>query len=105
MILQLNPTLEVHTPLGDGEAILVIDYGLNVNTVWLVRFAGGVIKHFYSDDIRLWGNPMKGKGWDVERINEITTKIPPKKESKSLIEKVDELIEKVNTLNKPLTNY
>ena len=77
MIHQLNPTMEVHTPLGDGEAMFIIDYGLNVNTVWVVIFKGGVIKHLYSDDIRIYGNPMNGDGWDVERLDEIITKIPP----------------------------
>lgn len=33
MMLQLNPTIDVATPFGDGEAIMVIDYGVNVNTV------------------------------------------------------------------------
>jgi len=77
MMLQLNPTLEVHTPLGDGEAMFIIDYGLNVNTVFVVRFAKGVIKHLYSDDIRIYGNPMNGKGWDVERLDDVVSKIPP----------------------------
>lgn len=77
MMLQLNPTVEVHTPLGDGEAMFIIDYGINVNTVFVVRFAKGVIKHLYSDDIRIYGNPMNGEGWDVERLDEIVTKIPP----------------------------
>jgi hypothetical protein len=77
MILQLNPTVEVHTPLGDGEAMFIIDYGINVNTVWVVRLPKGVIKHFYSDDVRIWGNPMNGEGWDCERLDEIVTKIPP----------------------------
>jgi len=76
MIHQLNPTMEVHTPLGDGEALFIIDYGLNVNTVWVVRFKGGVIKNLYSDDIRIYDNPMNGNGWDVERLDEIITKIP-----------------------------
>jgi hypothetical protein len=76
-MLQLNPTLEVHTPLGDGEAMFIIDYGLNVNTVFVVRFAKGVIKHLYSDDIRIYGNPMNGKGWDVERLDDVVSKIPP----------------------------
>lgn len=76
MMLQLNPTMEVHTPLGDGEALFIIDYGLNVNTVWVVRFKGGVIKHLYSDDIRIYDNPMNGNGWDVERLDEIVKKLP-----------------------------
>lgn len=76
MMLQLNPTMEVHTPLGDGEAMFIIDYGVNVNTVWIVRLPKGVIKHFYSDDIRVYDNPMNGNGWDVERLDKIVTKLP-----------------------------
>lgn len=76
MMLQLNPTMEVHTPLGDGEAMFIIDYGVNVNTVWVVRLPKGVIKHFYSDDIRIYDNPMNGNGWDVERLDEIVKKLP-----------------------------
>lgn len=69
MILQLNPTIPVNCKVhGDGEAILIIDYGPNVNTVWVVRFPGGIIKHFYSDDVRVYGNPMDGKGWDLKRF-------------------------------------
>jgi len=71
MMLQLNPTIDVKTPLGDGEAFFIIDYGVNVNTVWVCRMAGGEVKHFYSDDIRIYDNPMNGSGWDV------VTKIPP----------------------------
>lgn len=76
MILQLNPTIDVHTPLGDGETIFIIDYGINVNTVWVVRFQGGVIKHLYSDDVRVYGNPMNGQGWDIERLDGKVNKIP-----------------------------
>lgn len=66
-MIQLNPTIAVCCrDHGDGEAILVIDYGLNVNTVWVVRLFGGAIKHFYSDDIRIYGNPMDGNGWDID---------------------------------------
>ncbi len=36
MMLQLNPTIDVKTPLGDGEAFFIVDYGVNVNTVSLV---------------------------------------------------------------------
>jgi len=65
MIHQLNPTIDVKTPLGDGEAIFLIDYGANTNTVWVCRMNGGEVKHFWSDDIKIYGNPMNGKGWDV----------------------------------------
>lgn len=66
MMLQLNPTIDVKTPLGDAEAIIVIDYGINVNTVWVCRMAGGFVKHFYSDQIQIYDNPMNEKGWDVD---------------------------------------
>jgi len=65
MMLQLNPYIAVKTPLGDGDTIFLIDYGHMVNTVWVVRLQGGIIKHFYSDDIIVYGNPMDGKGWDI----------------------------------------
>ena len=68
-ILQLNPTFPVLCrDHGDGEALFLIDYGIDVNTVWVVRLEGGVIKHFYSDDIRLYDNPMNGKGWDIKQF-------------------------------------
>ena len=65
MMLQLNPTIDVKTPLGDAEAFFIVDYGVNVNTVWVCRMSGGEVKHFYSDDIRIYDNPMNGRGWDV----------------------------------------
>lgn len=75
MMLQLNPSIDVHTPLGDGEALFIIDYGLNVNTVWVVRFPGGYIKHIYSDDIRVYDNPMNGKGWNIDTFDK-ANKLP-----------------------------
>jgi len=66
----------VHTPLGDGEALFIIDYGISVNTIWVVRFPKGIIKHLYSDDIRVYGNPMDGEGWGVERLDDIVDKLP-----------------------------
>lgn len=66
MILQLNPTIDVKTPLGDGEAFFIIDYGINTNTCWICRMEGGEVKHFMSDDVLIYGNPMFGKGWDVK---------------------------------------
>jgi len=65
MMLQLNPTIDVLTPKGKAEAIVIIDYGVNVNSVWLCRMQGGKVLHFYSDDVRIYGNPMNGNGWDV----------------------------------------
>lgn len=66
MMLQLNPTISVKTPKGDAEALIIIDYGINVNSVWLCRMKGGKVLHFYSDDILIYDNPMNGNGWDVD---------------------------------------
>lgn len=61
MILQLNPPIQVMTPLGQGMALLVIDYGPSVNTVWAVhQFGGGRLVHVDSPDIRIMGNAMYG---------------------------------------------
>lgn len=66
MIHEFNSKVAVHTPHGEGDAILLIDYGLDVNSVWVVRLRGGMVKHYYSVDIRIYGNPMEGNGWDIE---------------------------------------
>lgn len=63
---QLNPYIPVSTSKGPGEAFMIVDYGHMVNSVWYVRFPGGKVLHFYSDDIRMYGNPMDGNGWDVK---------------------------------------
>ncbi len=52
MILQLNPTILVDTPLGRGHAIFLVDYGQHQNTCWVVALeSNGVVKHFDSNDI------------------------------------------------------
>jgi hypothetical protein len=66
MINEFKTPIPVHTPHGIGQAFLLIDYGLTVNSVWLVRLKGGHVKHYYSDDIRIYDNPMNGEGYDIE---------------------------------------
>ncbi|RRN76829.1 hypothetical protein EIM50_22700 [Pseudoxanthomonas sp. SGD-10] len=57
MILQLNPAILVETPLGRGQAILVIDYGMHQNTCWVVALEeDGIVKHFDCNDIILSTN-------------------------------------------------
>lgn len=65
-IHEFRTPIKVHTPHGVGQALLLIDYGLTVNSVWLVALTGGIIKHYYSEDIRLYDNPMNGKGDNIE---------------------------------------
>lgn len=69
MIHEFRTPIAVRTPHGDGDAILFIDYGLNVNSVWVVRLYGGEVKHYYSDQIHIYGNPMDGRGGDVKSTN------------------------------------
>ncbi|QES90321.1 hypothetical protein [Rhizosphaericola mali] len=52
MILQMNPTILVDTPLGRGQAIFIIDYGMHQNSCWVVTLEkNGIVKHFDSNDI------------------------------------------------------
>ena len=71
MIYQLPNPIDVLTPLGDCTAIMIIDYGIEVNSCWVCRMSGGTVKHFLSDDIKIYSNPMYGKGWDVEPFEAI----------------------------------
>jgi hypothetical protein len=52
----LNPTLFVYTPLGKGRCLFLIDYGMDINTCWVVALNSGIIKHFDSNDIILEEN-------------------------------------------------
>lgn len=60
MILELKTQIVVYTPLGKGNAVFIIDYGMGVNTCWVVRLFDGQIKHFDANDIRMAGNPTYG---------------------------------------------
>jgi hypothetical protein len=66
VVHEFKSPIPVHTPHGAGNALIMIDYGLNVNSVWFVRLKGGHLKHYYSDDIRIYDNPMNGEGFDVD---------------------------------------
>ena len=65
-MLELRTKIPVFTPHGPGEALIVIDYGIDVNTVWVVRLHGGVVKHYYSEDIRIGENQMENRGKDLD---------------------------------------
>ncbi len=61
MILQLNPAILVETPLGTGQAIFIIDYGMHQNSCWVVALQkDGVIKHFDCNDIIMSTNYTYG---------------------------------------------
>lgn len=59
MICQLNPPIWVTTPMGEGFALLVIDYGPALNSVWVVHlFDDGQVIHVDSAEVRVMGNEM-----------------------------------------------
>lgn len=61
MILQLDPAILVETPLGKGQAIFIIDYGMHQNTCWVVALQkNGIIKHFDCNDVVLSTNYTYG---------------------------------------------
>lgn len=61
MILQLEPSILVETPLGTGQAMFIIDYGMHQNTCWIVALVkDGVIKHFDCNDVILSTNYTYG---------------------------------------------
>lgn len=61
MILQLNPTILVDTPLGRGHALFIIDYGMHQNTCWVVALQeNGVVKHFDCNSIIIATNYTYG---------------------------------------------
>ena len=58
-MLQIDPPLWVTTPLGEGHALFLIDYGPSINTVWVVhQFDSGNVVHVDSSEVRVMGNPM-----------------------------------------------
>lgn len=62
MVTELSNPIFVHTPHGYGKAILIFDYGVDYNSVWGVRLdEDGAFKHYDSEDIRIYGNPMNGE--------------------------------------------
>lgn len=62
-MLQLNPPLWVLTPKGEGFAIVLIDYGPMLNSIWVVHlFETGDVIHVDSTEIRIGGNDT----WDIK---------------------------------------
>lgn len=61
MIHQLTPSIMVETPLGTGQALFIIDYGMHQNTCRVVaNIKDGSIKHFDCNDVILSTNYTYG---------------------------------------------
>lgn len=62
MMLQLNPTLEMSTPKGNGHAEFIIDYGPEADLLWVVVIhATGEIWTFRNRDVRATANISLGR--------------------------------------------
>jgi len=69
MMLQIDPPLSVLTPLGEGWALFLIDYGVHLNSVWVVSlWESGQVFHVDSAEIKIAGNPM----YDIKEPEEYT---------------------------------
>ena len=56
MIHEFNNPIPVVTPLGEGYAIYVRDGGTFENDIWCVALEDSTIKHFRTDQIKIWKN-------------------------------------------------
>lgn len=66
-IHELNNTLWFNTPHGIGIAILLIDYGIHQNTIWVIaNQTDGRIRHYDSNDIFLCNNQTLNINHDKE---------------------------------------
>lgn len=61
-LLQLNPSIPVITPKGSGEAIVIIDYSIEHDLMFVVALDnGGEVWTFKNSDIRLHKNATIGR--------------------------------------------
>lgn len=60
VIHEFTTPLWLQTPLGDGRAILALEYGVDTNVVLFVQLDNGIFKCFNSNDVRGCENPMLG---------------------------------------------
>jgi hypothetical protein len=60
-IHEIQQVIYVNTPHGRGIAVFIIDYGPQINTVWIVaNIKDGVIRHYESNQITLSSNYTLG---------------------------------------------
>lgn len=60
MILQLDPTIPVFTPKGEGYAVALIDYSQEHTTLWKVILDTGEVWDFPQSEVRgCWNYSME----------------------------------------------
>jgi len=61
-IYELNNSIDVLTPIGYAKALFIIDYGLEINSIWKCRiYETGKIVNVYDDEILVYPNPMNNE--------------------------------------------
>ena len=56
-IHEIQQSMWVHTPKGIGQALFIIDYGIQQNTIWVVCLKEtGKILHFDSNQLTMTKN-------------------------------------------------
>ncbi len=64
--LELENPIEVTTSDGhDGLAIICMDYGVHLNTAWIVILTDGRIKHYTSEQIKVARNYTFNLGMNI----------------------------------------
>jgi hypothetical protein len=62
MIKQLNPTIPMWTEMGNGQAIMVIDYSIEHHLMWVVALdKDGSIWTLENPKVRIQFNPSIGR--------------------------------------------
>lgn len=65
--LQLNPSIPLNTPKGNGEAIILIDYGPEHNLMWVIILdENGEIWAFPNNEVRGCENMTLGRRFKKE---------------------------------------
>lgn len=56
-IYEIQQVLIVDTPFGKAQALLIMDYGIHLNTIWVcASLSDGRIRHFDSNQITVQKN-------------------------------------------------
>lgn len=60
-MLELSDGWTVHTPLGKGTVLIITTPSYLGNSTLYVKLETGELKHFDSNDIRIYGSPTYGE--------------------------------------------
>lgn len=60
-MLELSDGWDVHTPLGRGTALIITTPSYLGNSTVYVKLENGELKHFDSNDIRIYNSPTYGE--------------------------------------------